>query len=242
MLIPLGFCVITIIILLFTWKQLNQEAKIPFITYTGAYTATTMIGGIFLGLVNNQYAMGVLKRFGINTFSLPVNFDLGYWILLFCPIIIPALVLVMIRKLFYKLITFEIHWLNQSVSLVAFWYVFLIFLIYYFFKMYNIFSSGAIFNLIKNIDYQSTILFRHDLIGRLGSIFYGLSYSTIPTFSYVSLFQWSKTRSIAWKLTFFISLFVTSLIYLSIVMKAILLIYLISIIFGLYFLKKIRIF
>ncbi len=222
------------------WRNLSPAIRMPLITYCGAYAITTLIGATLIGLTNNSFSIKVLSNFGINIALLPNKFDYGYWLLLYGPMIIPLWIVFFANKFLPKLRTVKFYWLNQPVSLLSFWFVFVLFLGYFLTKMISIISEGTLLSLLKNIDYQSSILLRYQLIKQFGDIFYGLAYSTLPTFSHVALYQWSKTRSTGWAVTFLISFLFISTLFLMIIMKAVLLVYLVSIGLGLYILKIVR--
>lgn len=240
MIFPLFFIFIIFITFYIGWNSLTPQLKFSFFMYGGAYTITTLVGGTLIGLISNHFALNILESYGINVALIARKFDFGYWVLLYGPLIIPLWVILAINQCLSRTLTLKWPILNQSVSLMSFWFVFLFFLIYFAIKLFDFVLSDNFLNLINNHNYQSSILFRRQLIVQLRSTFFGLAYSTMPTFSHVALYQWSKTKSRLWLFTFLISALTITCIYLIIVLKGMLLIYLVSIAFGLYFLKIIK--
>ena len=131
MLIPLFFCATTLIIFFYSWKQLGTEIKIPLAVFTVAYLMTTLIGGTFIGLTDNNFAMNLLHSYGIETSLITGIFDLGYWTLLYSPLFIPLLIIILLKKRHFQSVYFNTRWLHQPIDFPSFWFVYIFLLMYF---------------------------------------------------------------------------------------------------------------
>ncbi|MBS0350813.1 MAG: hypothetical protein JSR33_06465 [Proteobacteria bacterium] len=230
----------TLIVFAFEWKNFSFSLKVSFWSYAGSYIATTLIGATLIGgLFDKSFPLSILNKFYINTSLLPAQFDSGYWTLAYGSLLIPFWIILFFNRLCSNHTLFKMSWLDQSISIIAFWLVCLPFVLYFSANMYFIWNAGF-YKLISHLDYQSSILFRYQLFNQFSPAFYGLAYFALPVFSHVALYQWVTSRSILWGFSFIFLAGLIFLLYIMIVMKGVLLIYLVSLIIGCYTLKIFR--
>lgn len=234
---------------LLSWRFISKEARIISLIYSLFYVGTTLIGATIIGLTDGNILDRFQLTWGLNVDLIKSTDTFKYWCILYAPLIILPITLLQFKAQKHtnqestiarshrvKKINFKVDILTYSISL-------LFFTAFCFLKMY---ASGYLTNLanwrILEGDYQSLIQARIDTIYAVGASFYGVTYMSLPALSHIALYQVAKARGnkIVWCILFFLSFCIIALLSLSILQKAAVIIYGLSILIGFIFLNFIK--
>jgi len=205
------------------WRYSGPQYRAPLGVYIGSYLVTTVFGATVLGL---GWREGVLN-FGLATMFADATTHPGYWVLLYAPMAVVPVTLILVRRDQRPSgLTRLIHKFNCDVSLGGYYFVFLLFTVYCVIYMDK-------FGFLRNItwaatvagEYQALISQRVAMAGSLGTLFFGVVYTTLPTLSSVALYQTVRRRTLRWSIAFALSVATITLLSLSTIQKAPLMVY-----------------
>ena len=217
------------------------SARMPMCVYLVSYSLTTVVGAFYFGVygIDSVDSLG----YGLATTCLLPLGTMPYWCILFAPFFIPPYTLIALQTVAMKKHSVfqrlagrrdDIHWL---------WFL-ILFLVLTGYCFWQLIQTDYMFSplawLHADTDYVAMVTLRTDMVGSMGTIFYGLIYICLPTFSLSALYQCVHKRAIAWHLLFAWSLVVIAFLNVAIMLKALLIIFGIIIGLGFFELKQIR--
>jgi hypothetical protein len=207
-----------------TWPRVPAQARFPWLFYSAVYVLTTGIGATVIGLTNGVALIQVDAEagWGLDVSLLQGSITPQYWIVLFAPLIAPAL----------------LFWLapprSKSASVIdgraptteqltpgGFLAVFGLFAGYCLLSLFRNgygFSIGMWFQ--SEGDFVAMMAHRMALGAVLGSLFFGIAYITLPTLAQAAVFQFVRIRSSAWLLFAALSVGIMLFIDLSLMQKS----------------------
>jgi hypothetical protein len=223
------------------FRLADPSARMPMCVYLVSYSLTTVVGAFYFGVygIDSVDSLG----YGLATTCLLPLGNMAYWCILFAPFVIPPYTLIALQTLaMNKHSVFQrfagrrddIHWL---------WFL-ILFLVLTGYCFWQLIQTDYIFSplawLHADTDYVAMVTLRTDMFGSMGTVFYGLIYICLPTFSLSALYQCVHKRTIAWRLLFALSLVVIAFLNVAIMLKGLLIIFGIFIALGFFELKQIR--
>ncbi|MFO1021004.1 MAG: hypothetical protein U0903_09940 [Planctomycetales bacterium] len=197
------FTTLAIAVTALVWRYGAPAVRMPYFIYLGFYVLTTGIGGVALALTNGD----LLETFewGLDVSVLGDLNNLRYWALLYGPLLIPGIVIVLFQD--FRVVEYGIETtlasyrdgLNCSTLLL----VYLAFMAYCIAKLaMHGYLLGITMWFTLQGDFLSMMVFRDTLVTTLGTLFFGLTYITLPMLSLCALYQFGKTRKMAWAALF----------------------------------------
>jgi hypothetical protein len=206
------------------WRYSGPQYRAPLGVYIGSYLVTTVFGATVLGLGGRE---GV-QNFGLATMFPDATAHSGYWVLLYAPMtVVPIVSLILVRRGQQPSgLTRLINNFNCDVSLGGYYCVFLLFTMYCVVYMDKFgFLSNITWAATVAGEYQTLISQRAAMAGSLGTLFFGVVYTTLPTLSSIALYQTMKRRTLGWSVAFAMSVATITLLSLSTIQKAPLMVY-----------------
>jgi hypothetical protein len=191
--------------------------------YLGAYILTTLIGATILSFNDGQR----LRELGLSTLPLHDFGSFRYWFLLYMPLLVVSTT-AFLAKGFWTKSTASVARMVSSADGVSPTIVLLL----VFTLVVYCFIDLAYHGLLSSIlawgmsDYVSMISVRSTLFSSLTRVYFGIVYSALPALSQYALYETVRTRSAAWKVAFGVTLFLTCILYFTVVQKGVLLLYL----------------
>ena len=240
LLIATGLCVVGV-------RQLKLETRLPWLVFVGSYVASTVIGATLTGMPDG---LSILKSVYPNLDMEPIRggVTLVYWTVLYCPIIIITGLLLVFDGSTFPWERTVIRVLHQMLpNTLNITNVILVTAILSLYSFALIFSYGYGLNAVKflsgSLDYQTAMLLRLEmmqLLARRGVYFYEVIYIGLPMLSWIALFSFIKTRKFKWLILFAVQSVSISILVLTTIQKAPLLVYFLGTLISLLLLQKIR--
>jgi hypothetical protein len=219
-----------------------ENLRFPIAIYSGMYCFTVLIGALMLGL-NITDAWDIVKNYGANVNLFQHDkFDFNYWFVLFSPLFFPILIAIIFQSINHNKLKFsfsiELNPLMQFAFLLTFSLLCLVVLDRLLVTYANIdFTKMKILS-----NYNKFIYVRKELIENLGTVIFGIIYRTLPTLSYIALFQACKKPGFSWKIIFLSTFGIVVILSILIAQKSPLLIYLLTLGIGIVIAKKWKIY
>ncbi len=229
-----------ITVLVWTGVARCRQIHLPLATFGGSYLVTTVVGATLIGVVGPEVID--LDGWGLDTSRLRDLSSLTYWGLLFAPLIVPPLVYLLVRDLVRRLAK-PPHGARRErpIGVLPYTLLFGAMTAYCLVLMERQgFTLDSSFWTALQWDYTAIILLRNDVIEKLGNYFAGIVYVSLPTLSHCALAECVRERRLAWRVLFGLTFTVTALLCVAIMQKSPLLIYTMSLSFGLVYLGVIR--
>ncbi len=238
------------------WQSTPRGSQTPFWLFIGAYFATTFLGGVTIGLQGLNYFESMVR--GIN---LSVLYDIGsakYWCILFGPLIVPAACVLALnlgqRRAHAsprhaqprpapprRVPTSRARTRVPRISILAFALIVALFGGY---ALNQLHQAGLLHSInlwqLEQGNYRTLMGHRSDMFTSLGTEYFIIAYSVVPTLCNFALYEAVKSRSLAWQIALVISLGLAAFLTLSTLQKAYLMIILLSLGLGLVTLRVIR--
>jgi hypothetical protein len=235
---------LTIVVWALSWRAVPARGRFPWIFYTFVYIITTGIGAAEIGLTDNQALVDINNDagWGLDISFLPGSITPVYWILLFAPLVAPAMFFLAVPLAPSSDATIPLtaspgDWTSPAAFFVA----------------YIPFAGYCVLNLILNGygmsitmwfqsegDFVGMMLHRMALAGSLGSVFFGISYITLPSLTQAALYEFVRTRRTSWTAMSALAIGLIVFIDLSLMQKSHVMLHLLIFAVGLAELKYLR--
>ncbi len=224
----ISFSTAAIAVTWIVWKYVDPAVRLPYGVFCAFYIVTSGIGGAIAGVTNGTiletlgWGLDVSILQDINTFS--------YWLMLYGPLVIPGLTLVLFQD--FRVAEGSVEsclkgyrdGLDNSTLLM----VFGLFAGYCVGKLALQGQLGSIFMWFTlKSDFLSMMILRENLMQNLGSIFFGLTYITLPMLSFCALYRVIETRKISWCVTFCLLAGTNTLLCMALMQKSPVLLYMV---------------
>lgn len=227
------------------WGTIARAARFPLIFYFAVYILTTGIGATVIGLTDGNALIQVDMEagWGLNVALLPGSVTPQYWIILFAPLITPAILFVMFptgragMNSKSQLLPPTADRVTPAgfttvLSLFAGYCLGKLFLQGYGFSIAMWFQSEG--------DFVAMMVHRMALATSLGSVFFGIAYITLPTLAQSAAYEFVRLRSAGW--TFLVGISIGSMMFidLSLIQKSHAMVHLLMVAVGLAELRFLR--
>lgn len=234
------YLVISLLSLSFFWKKISRENQKALLWYYIFYFFSNMFGAIIFGIAD-KLSFGVLIDFVIDTYIqgefVKSHLENLYWFLLFSPIIILP-----IFSLDFKCRLRLNNPIKFNLSSNAFAIATLIIISIFIGEIIISDNIGILtLNNLTNSkeNYADYIIGRADVFNSMSNRFFGLLYMTLPFFSHISIYNSFKRKGERiWPLLSLILVVLITIVSIGVNQKAPLIIYFISLIIGINFVKK----
>jgi hypothetical protein len=218
--------------------------RFPWVFYSAVYVLTTGIGAAMIGLTDGLALIQIDAEagWGLDVSMLPGSVTPQYWIVLFAPLIAPALLfwLFPARANGASVIDGAAP-ATEQLTPGGFLAVFAIFAGY---CLLNLFRNGYGFSIAmwfqSEGDFVAMMAHRAALGAVLGSLFFGFAYITLPTLAQTAIFQFARIRSSIWMLLAVMAVAIMLFIDLSLMQKSHAMLHLLIIAVGMAELRFLR--
>jgi hypothetical protein len=243
------FSLLALTVWVISWKFISREAHTLLLLYSSFYIVSTLIGATIIGLTDSSILDGFQWTWGLDIGRIKNTDTFKYWYVLYAPLVVTPLILLQVKHKNKYIQNFNLLSNTSQYSkllntdILSFSIALLILAIYCLFNMYKYGYSPSLANWkALGGDYQALIQARTAMISTLGGDFYGVVYMSLPTLSQMALYQAIKTKKdkIVWFFLFGLSFFIITVLSVSILQKAALLIYYLSLTVSLIILRVIK--
>jgi hypothetical protein len=240
------FSITTIAVIVWRLVSLRcPSATLPYTVYLVSYLFTTVIGATAFGV---GFGLDILADINptANLFVLSIKDPLVFWVMLFCPFIVPGMTILLLSHADMRVgdkFGRPPAWLLAPIN----WFRFNLFAgLLVFYSLFSFYRSGNLL-ILKEItslqdDYGSMINLRIDLFGGMGMSVFSVIYVCIPSLVLVAVHRALITKSAYW-IVGLVALGIFSLtLQLMTVQKTIAIIEILSLTVALFVLKRIKFF
>jgi hypothetical protein len=218
-------------------KVASRPLRVIVLVYVSAYTVTTVIGATIIAM---PFGEDLWIRYGGGVdASLVYNTDtLRYWLLLYAPLGVPAIIAAGIERVRITRTEFRFPTPQIDVWSFAACSVGLSCVCFALLSWKGHLDLGSLISLQN--DYQETIRMREQVFRDMGRLFFGLLYVGLPTLAHVAFFHAIKLRTRFWQLTFLAVSATVIVLTLLTVQKAPIFVFLVSLVLGYTVLRGVR--
>jgi len=237
--ITLFYALLSVLVVYLVFKNAPLEIRLPYAFFIFPYLITTVIGTLVISTSNGLFLLQVFSG-GPDVTAIHTVSGIKYWFLVYSPFFIPGLSYLVTRKYFSGV---RIEQKTETELHPAGFILVLCLVAGYCF--YSLASNGFLGNIGKTFelqgDYQSFILLREEAFSKLGRVFFGFLYMTLPTLSNIAMFQFFYKKRAIWAVIFLVSFLATTLFVLMTMQKGVLLVYYLALFAGYIVLRKVRV-
>jgi hypothetical protein len=216
---------------------LRGSWRLALAIYLGAYILTTVVGSTIISFTDGR----PLIEMGLDTQVLQDSNSITYWFLLFMPLLFASAATYFSRRLWGRA-TQYIGALDASGTGASPMVFSVVVLCLTFYCVCELAFNGLLSSIFAwgMADYVAMISVRSSMFGSLSRVFFGIVYSAMPALSQYALYETVRTKRLSWKLSLGLTICLTCILYMTVVQKSVLLLYLLFLGIGLALLKVVK--